>query len=58
MKKQPSFAALTGAATLGATLMLSGIAPQESQALQYTLNTEFLRDLGDGHRVPDRDDFG
>jgi hypothetical protein len=41
MKRQRSLAALTGAATLGAILMLSGIAPQDSQALQYTLNTEF-----------------
>ena len=41
MNKQQPFAALTGAVTLGAILMLSGIAPQESQAVQYTLNTEF-----------------
>jgi hypothetical protein len=41
MKRQRSLAALTGAATLGAILMLSGIAPQDSQALQFTLNTEF-----------------
>ena len=41
MNRQQSFAALTGAATLGAILILSGIAPQDSQALQYTLNTEF-----------------
>jgi hypothetical protein len=41
MKKQESFAALIGAVTLGAIFMLSGIAPQESQALEFTLNTEF-----------------
>ena len=41
MKRQRSISALTGAATLGAILMLSGIAPQESQAVQFTLNTEF-----------------
>jgi hypothetical protein len=41
MKRQRSFLALTAAATLAAIFMLSGIAPQESQALQYTLNTEF-----------------
>lgn len=41
MKKQRLLAALAGTATLGAVLILSGIAPQESQALQYTLNTEF-----------------
>ena len=41
MKRQRSISALTGAATLGAILMLSGLAPQESQAVQFTLNTEF-----------------
>ena len=41
MKIHPPFAALTGVATLGAILMLSGIAPQDSHALEYTLNTEF-----------------
>jgi hypothetical protein len=41
MKQSQSFATLTGGAILGAILMVSGLAPQESHALQFTLNTEF-----------------